>query len=216
MSHNLTENSANADFTTGLVVPNNGDSGTVWWNVLIDLFQEAADRFQWLKGWQSSTPEHRVNLNPMLNTNARFAAQVPTGAAPFWNQTDVTDAGALYFPVTGLAVGRKITKVTAIWANATNAVAATSIGTPPAVSLIKHNVASGTVVAFTDTSTVVATGTDATAVVADYQKLHNIASATFSETISDSFEYLVKFTGENGANKAAGGTLRGIRLTLGF
>ena len=216
MSHTLTETATNADFTTGKTVPDVGDSGTLWWGLLIAEVQQSSDREQWLKAWLTDTPKVRVVMSPLINTSSRFTATAFTNGGLYWNQSSVADAGGLYFPVGNLPVGRKITQVIAYWANPTNGSAASAIGTPPALKLIRRPVTTGTVDGFSDPSVVVTTATDTTAVVGDYQTVHPIASSTISLTIADDQEYVLKFTGEAGANSATGGHLCGLRVVLGY
>lgn len=216
MSHVLTETATSANFAVGKTVPDTGDGGTIWWGLIIATIQDSSNREQWLKAWHADAPYYRVPLNAAKNTSSRFAATSYTNGGLYWSQSDVTDAGGLFFPVGTLPVGRKITQVLMYWANPTNSNAATALGTAPTVSLVRTPLATGTIVGFTDPSVVVATGTDATAVAADYQKAHTVASSTFSETISDLQEYVVVVTGETGANSATGGHVHGVRLVLGY
>lgn len=207
MAHAQTDNPANANFTVGKTVPDNSESGTVWWNLILATVQQSSDREQWLKGWLADSPQRDVALNPSLNTSSRFS---PDGGVPSsWQQISVADAGNLVFPIGPLPAGRKILSCTARIKNpnTTNV----SIGTKPQLWLSAIDVSgtSGSTVAIGNVS-------DTTAVLATYQAYHSVTIGSLSHVINANYTYGVQFFGETGTNSTTGLVLGRIYLTLGF
>jgi hypothetical protein len=211
MAHTLSETHGNANFGTGLTVPDNGDSGSTWWGVLIAAYQQIVDRLQRLRLWVPDAPTVRVVLSDALQVGTRFVFASETSGLT-WRQDDVASVGELQFELRNLPVGRKITGVTAYWLNKNNAVL--PVTSMPTVELLKHSVATGD--AWTSAKTSVGSQADTTAVVATYRLMHAISLTGLSETIAEDTEYYVKFSGETGTNATTGGNLTGIRVTLGI
>lgn len=213
MPTNLTENAANADFGTGLLVPQDTEDFTASCDIVTgSSFQELADRSQWLKGWLADAPKITVPV-----TNARDNVGPRFSVAPFagYFQSSTADAGTIRFTVPALPIGRKIVAAGARWGNSqcTNV----AIGTMPKLTLLKTDVSVGTSYVYTvGNSATIGTFTDATAVLATYQGLHDIAITGLAETISADRVYLLEFKGETGANATVGGTLVNLWVTLGY
>jgi hypothetical protein len=204
MSHVLTEAAASADFTTGLTVPDHGDDFDDSCDVVVADVQQIADRLQWLKGWHATTPRFDVALHSLQNNSSRFA-----GNTSFWEQSDVTSTGGLYFNAVGLPIGRKITGAAVRVKNANTTTM--PVGTPPAITLRKMGVVAGA-----SASVLLGSATDATAVLATYQDWHEISITGLTETISADYIYRIFVTGETGANALAGLTIGHAYLTLAY
>jgi hypothetical protein len=217
MSTTLTETASDADFGTGLLVPQPGVDQTSDAVVILkdNSLQQLADRsqaIQKLSGLNGVlTRTVHVPLNVALqNSSSRFTSGLASGI--YWEQTSVASVGALEFAIPPLPVGAKITQVIARWGNDFNTTLA--IGTPPAISLRKSGIATGvTFVSGIGNPTTIGTQSDTTAVVATYKALHNI-TLSVAETISADAVYIVRFTGETGSNSVTGGILAGVLLTV--
>jgi hypothetical protein len=211
MTTALTENHANADFTTGLAVPSNGTDSAVWSGEVVAAFQEIVDRTQRLKlFWNPDAPVFRIPLTAGIDSGGNFAINLSSNRT-YWTQTSVAGVGNVSFPLSGvLPVGRKVTGVDAYWFNANTV--NVSIGTKPTISLYKGSITIG---GTAGGSTLVSTVTDPTAVLGTYQTVHLISLTGLTEVIDTDEELYVKLTGETGANSTTDGRLVGLRVTLG-
>jgi len=195
MAHALTEDSTNADLDTGVSVPDNGDSGSIWWDNLIATIQQLADRTQ-RTIWTPDTQSIHVPMKPMAGDGTNFDLSLSSDKICY-EQTTLSSTVGIYFAIPQLPAGRKITGVTAYWQNA--------------VALKKVIIAVGTA---SPNDTEVGVQADSTAVLADYQKVHTIALTGLNETIAEDAEYYIEFAGESGTNAELGGKLWGLRVAL--
>lgn len=218
----LTEVAANADFSTGLPVPANGDNGSLWGPQVITALQEVADRTQALSKesgvvMSGGVPTKKVTVKTaqgdQLRTSVTSFAAVFSSGAHYWQQTSVAAAGAIDFEVPSLPIGSKITGVYAYVANTNNTTL--PVGTMPILTLKKNVYSVG---AASDPGTydsTVASQADTTAVVATYKLMHKIAITGLSETVAEDVVYRVMLEGETGANATTGLNLATIVVTLG-
>lgn len=204
MSHIITENGSNADFTTGLGSPDTGDAGTIWWQIWVNAFQQLADRSQFLKGFTQT--RIRVPLNTNFNNNNRFSVVSPTSAC-FWQQTDITSFGGLVFSLGNLPTGRKISSIVANILNPNNTTL--PVATMPALTLNRYSHSLGAIAT-------IATVSDTTAVVATYKADHALTLSGINHTILDDYEYCVIFSGEAGGNAQTGLEITSLTVTLTY
>lgn len=218
MSHALTETAANADFATGISMPDNG----------IDSFQDAVDI------WETAMQEHSDRLQALAklaglitgtqrkvyvpiakelnNASTRFTYVFSSGA-PYWQQSDVGSVGGLTFEVPTLPIGAKITGAYAWWANNNNTTL--PVGTMPTLTLKKIVFSAGAAADPGSLDATVASQADTTAVVATYKLQHKIEITGLSEVVTEDTSYQLLFAGEDGANEQTGGNLGGLWVVLG-
>ncbi len=180
--------------------------------------QDLADRtiaLATLMGFNGTVRNLPIALNPVINLSSRFAQ----GATPCidYNQTSVTDGGTLRFLVPTLPIGAKILGVSAYWGNQNTTNVA--IGTMPRLQLYRRVNTIG--VAFINaigngTEATIGTVTDTTAVLATYKLIHAISITGLAQVVGADDEYAIDFRGETGANSTTGGTLIGLRMTVGL
>lgn len=213
----LTENAANADFTTGLPVPQAGidDFPTAAAFLATASLQELADRSQALAKFLGVASNQIVRAIPLLPMpalgDASFtpstSGSVPTKAVVYV-QSDTSGAGYLGFSLDPLPVGAKIVSLTAFVQGSVGAAHAGLPGTLPSLSLIRQQ-AAGVV-------QVGSTQGDTSASQAAYDASHQIV-LTLGQTVVSAYSYSVIFTGETGANAANNKLgLRGLYATLAF
>jgi hypothetical protein len=207
MTRVLTEVPGDADFLSGLVCPTGGEPGTQWWTEYEGMFQELADRAQWLKGWLPTTPIMVVPLNAVYNLNSRFTLG---SDGDRYSQTSIASAGDLHFLLPPLPIGRKILRVVARWQNG-GAAALPTAGARASVALFKVSTAVGSDFDGAANTTVNSTF-DAAVTLAEYKLMHEI-STTVSETIDSDHVYFVSFKGET---VQTGGSLAMVYLFLGY
>lgn len=215
MSTTLTEVAANADFTTGLTVPQGGVDNFATASTIIkdQSLQETADRCQALAKMVGLNGSNTATLQARLNATSvgsRWNLQVGTTNL-YYLQTSVTDAGALWFSLDTLPVGAKLLTVSVRLAGGAPFTAPyTHAGLPGTMPTI-------TVYRQTDgTATSVSSATDSSANVAAYDAFHAI-SASPNHTIVAGAQYHVKVTGEAGANSNASVlSLTAVTFGLGF
>lgn len=207
MTRVLTEVAANADFTTGLICPVPGEAGTQWWAEYEGMFQELADRTQWMKGWLATSPIVVAPLTAVSNLNSRFTLGTDGNR---YSQTSIASAGGLNFLLPPLPLGRKILRVVARWQNG-GAASLPSGSARASITLFKVSTAVGS--DFDGASNVtVNSGFDGAASLAEYKLMHEV-TATVSETVDSDHIYFVTFKGET---VQTGGTLAMIYLFLGY
>jgi hypothetical protein len=208
MSTTLTENPANADFSTGLLVPANGDDFTTSCSLVTgNTLQEIADRTQWLKGWLSTNPVVVVPLTAVANVSSRFTLG---SDGDRYSQTSIASAGGLSFLIPPLPIGRKILRVVARWQNG-GAASLPTLTARASVTLFKVSTAVGSDFDGAPNVTV-NSAFDSAATLAEYKLIHEI-SATTSEVVDSDHIYFVSFKGET---VQTGGTLAMIYLFLGY
>jgi hypothetical protein len=213
MTTALTENQADADFSTGLAVPSNGTDSALWGPEVVSAFQELADRTQRLRLWLPDAPPIHVPMQGLVSGLSNFTQTTATNRT-IYSQSSVAAAGSVYFLLPPLPTGRKITAVAARWQNTGTVTLPT--GVMPVVRLYRQSVVLGGDWAAT-ASVLVGSQADTTATVGAYKLNHDITLSGLSETISDDNDYLIKFEGEGaGANSVIGGNLMALRLTLGL
>jgi hypothetical protein len=205
MPHAITQDAGNSDHSTAPSLPNNGETGT-WWSVYEAFFQQLADRtlalFQGsMSGDGTASKTVSVRLHATFNTSSRFTA-VDSSNHQYYQQTDVTSAGGLKFPLEPLPPGAKIISVKARFAGTGHSALPATL---PKITLYE-------VEDLTDTEVV--TATDAPANVAAYEVLHTL-SATANVVVDPLKYYHVKFEGETGANAEISLDLVGIFVELG-
>lgn len=210
MSHIITESAAGADFATGLPAPDVGESGTVWWNLILDAQQELADRTQALAlaAPGASTKTLVLRLNPLMNVSARFSLGIATNFL-YYYQSSVTDAGRLRFGMPSLPPGLKIIDLTAYFDNTTFGSAHAGLpATLPIVTLYRQTPSAST-------ATSVGSQADTSASQAAYDAAHTIV-LTLNHTVLSGNDYYVDLTGETGANSAASKlSLAGLVFRIG-
>jgi len=184
-----------ASFTATATLPSDGDAPTA--ASVNTPIETALDNAAYLedKAFFGIEGYYPVPLGgPFENTNTRLTANATLCA---WVQTDITDAGAIWWAVQTPIKGR----ITELWAEIEGAGGPGGVGhagkpgTLPTVSLYR--------VAYSEAGlTLVTTATDAPADAAAYDAVHSFGSTGLTEDIGSARSYLVKFTGEDGANKA--------------
>jgi len=216
----LTEDASNADFSTGLAIPSNGDDSADWFPNLITIPQQLADRSQALAAlagavMSGGAPTKKI-LVPLAvalrNTGPDFTYTFSSGAH-YWQQNSVASGGALDFEVPQLPIGAVITGVYAWWANTNNTTL--PISTMPTLALKKsvYSVGAGADPGAYDST--VASGVDATASSAVYKLMHKISITAINETVAEDVVYRVGFVGEASTNSTTGGNLAAIYIELG-
>lgn len=211
----LAENQANANFAVGLPVPANGDNGSSWGPQVIISLQQLADRDQklWKLIGSTAAPSVHIPMQGLVSGLSNFTQSTATNRT-IYSQSSVAAAGAVYFLLPPLPTGLKITTVSARWQN--TGTVSLPTGVMPAVSLYKQSVVLGGDWSATAT-TLVGSQADTTASVPAYKLNHDITLSALTETISDDFDYLIKFQGEGaGANSVIGGNLMALRVALGI
>lgn len=143
---------------------------------------------------------HDVPLVAAANFNDRFSAE---SDFCIYTQVSVADAGELDFNIAVPKIGTalKIDEIHAIVSGTSVAVGAHAAlpATLPELALVRRtSTPGGTITAYT----VVATGTDASANVTDYNKIHLVSATGIAHPIADR-AYALSFTGETGANSEA-------------
>ena len=196
MSTQLTEAASDADFITGLTVPTSGESGTVWWGIIIAALQQLSDRSQALK---LASPGVVSTQLPLAFTSALASSHfsIVTQGAPLWYQSDTSAAGSLFLHLDQLPPGMVITSITVRWsgnAGPGGTPHVTAGGTPvtmPTLRLYYHDIG-------TNSQTTVGTATDASASAAVYDALHDI-TLTVNHTVITGKQYYIRITGETGS-----------------
>lgn len=205
MPHAITEDATNANHSVGLTEPDNGETGT-WWGVKEASLQQVADRTQALfqgslSGDGANTKTLSVRLDATFNSDDRFVA-VDSSAHQYYQQTDITSAGKLVFPMDPLPPGATIVSVTMRLAGSTHGALP---ATMPTISVIEVE---------DQTDTQLATATDASANVAAYDEFHSVEVAVGVE-IAPMKYYYIRVTGEASTNAATGLDLVGVFVELG-
>jgi hypothetical protein len=110
-----------------------------------------------------------------------------------WTQADVVGPPAFIWPIHGLPPNGQITALQMqVKGSGHGALPATM----PKVELWRQTI---------DSTTLVASATDASASVVAYEALHAIQNLSLTENVSATYNYFVKFTGEGGANSVVFG-----------
>jgi hypothetical protein len=110
-----------------------------------------------------------------------------------WRQEDVSGSAFFIWPIHGLPPTGQITALQMqVKGSGHGALPATM----PKVELWRQNI---------DSTTLVASATDASASVGAYEALHAIQNISIAEDISATYNYFVRFTGESGANSVVNG-----------
>lgn len=203
MSHTLTENPANSDFASGLIVPSIGDPFDNACLVLLDALQELADRTQALKKGVGASTTIAV---PMIM--AGNAAGMTMGTySPFWTDANANGTPAL-FAIPNLTPGVKIVTASIEW-DGGNITGTSRTNLPqfmPFFGISRYDAAGGVGVGSTATDTSATTG----AYIAPH-----LITATVNTVVVANTTYYFRITMENGTNAIAGGsTLTGLYLTL--
>lgn len=213
MSHALTEVAADADFGTGPGVPDPGDDFTDSCALVLQTIQELADRTQALRKMLGMSAggevEIAVPLSASFNLSSRWTLSGGSTQL-YYLQTNVTDAGALWFPL-ALPVGAKLISVT------TRLAGGAPFTSPYTHSGLPATKPTVTVIRQTDgTGTTVATATDGAANVGAYDAFHGI-TVTANHTVVSAAHYFVKVTGEASTNSNASVlSLAGLSAVIGF
>ena len=187
-------------FDASITVPDDGDtSGAASVTSAGVGFQPLANRTTFLKNRSAAASGGNlaVALDASINTNARFTFAFGLAAPDYTQfQTDVTDAGGIQFHIPPI-FGVQITNVIARVHGDAGGVGthAGLPGTLPIIELLSLDSTSGT-----GTVTSIATQVDTSASVGAYETMHNIDLGSLTEVAGDNLTYIVRFTGETGAN----------------
>jgi hypothetical protein len=167
-----------------------------------------ADRSLWLRNrilGGVTGGKFELPLVPLKNANDRFTFKQPGGGSVsyVWQQTDVTDAGELVFPVCVPFVKGNVTKVTAyVHGKIDSGSSHAGVpGTLPKITLLGRNYA-----ALTAGGSVFSVVTDPSASLVAYEADHVIeytGAPVFAVLGGASSVGYIKVEGEAGANNAA-------------
>ncbi len=204
-------------FDASVIVPDDGDtSGAASVAAAGVGFQPLANRTKHLQARNigSAGGNLQLDLNAVLeNTGSRFSFNFGLAPPNFtWGNSNTTDAGGIYFMVPPM-FGVQITNVVARYhgdgfaAGAHGAVPATL----PTVALQRLDTDDGG----NGNVSTVGTFTDPSATVGAYETLHDIDLSGLTALAGDDFVYVVRVTGEAGANAIdSRGVLYRVYLTL--
>lgn len=194
MSTVLTDTPANANFAAGPTYPTNGDSGTVWWNILRSSVQQLADRTKALSlGAPGAVPNTKVpvSLGGLIPSPGPSWAVTTSGSVPACTQL-VTSSNAAWFPLDRIMPGVKIVGAVMSWTKDGGGHSLLPVNMP---TLSLRHSRNGTV-------TTIATVTDPSASVAAFETAHDVTLTCNHVVLTDKSYYLV-VTGETGTNSAA-------------
>jgi hypothetical protein len=203
MSTTLTENAANADFSTGLVVPTNGDDFTAACAVVVAAAQELADREQAIRLMLGATTGASVVRSVPL---VQLTPSITSG----WTQGFSTNSlwyyqhnlgTSIFFGLHALPVGAKLVSITARIAggNPMGLAISTHSALPAVMPTLKlWSQADGVA------TQIGSTATDASADVSAYNAMHSL-TCTVNHTVLSAASYWIELAGENSTNAVVDG-----------
>jgi len=202
-------------FDASVIRPDDGDTSSAASISAAGVgLQPLANRTNFLKKRSAAADGGNllVTLNEVLNSNSRFSLAFGVSSPDYsWVQSDITDAGGLWFRVPPL-YGVEITDVLARVHGDGGGVGTHGAlpATMPAVTLFELDSTSGT-----GTVNNLGSQSDVSANVAAYETIHDITLTGLNAVAGDESSYLVRLAGEAGANSLVNRlTMYRILLTL--
>ncbi len=198
MSTVITETAANADFATGLTIPDSGEDPSVWSLILEQQIQKIGDRTQALRILAGANTSGQIERSLPLTIgwqesgSEQFALTLSSNHL-YWVNDDITGSIGLHFPI-DVPVGIKLVSIKARLDGGafTGTSHASNPNTMPALTLLRQTDG-------VDTS--VGTQSDTSVNAAAYDVAHDV-TLTVNHTILTNTHYFLKLTGESGGTAA--------------